>query len=128
MRKKLLFLITLICLAGCSLFSSPTSTVKKFISSAENGDVDAMTKLFSQNAIKEKSEDKIRSNNQAFAGLVKKVQATGEKLKMENIKETVNGDKATVTFLYHGEAKNNSVGLTFELSKENGEWKINDMH
>ena len=130
MRKRILILAALFSLAGCSLFggSGPTSTVERFISNAESGDVADMTKLFSQKAIKEKGEVWIRANSQSFADLSKSAQAAGAKMQMEKIKENVNGDKATVSFLYRAAAKDIRAAFIFELSKENGEWKIDDIH
>jgi hypothetical protein len=123
---KRLSLVGVLCLllAGCSAFSSgPTATIEKLHAYAEKGDVASMTKLFSSHALRETGESTINKNNQNYSDLLRKAAAAGLKAKMYNVKETVNGDKASVAFLY-GEAGKDSMRLSFDLIKENGEWKI----
>ncbi len=128
MRTKLVFLVALIFITACnSLSSSPTTVVKRFIASSESGDVNGMMQLFSKKAIQEKGQEKVRSNNQSFADLVEKVRGQGKTLKIEGLKESINGETASVSFFYGDREKNDSVPLNFSLVKENGEWKVYDV-
>ena len=127
MKAKLVLLAGLLCLAGCSLIWSPTATVKKFIASAEKGDVDTMTSLFSGKAKETMGIEKIRSNNQNFSDMVRKVITGNAQLKMNQINQSINGDTARVTFIYQGKGPDNSMGMGFDLSKENGAWKIDNI-
>ncbi len=128
MKTKLVFLVALIFITACnSLSSSPTTVVRRFIASAESGDVNGMMQLFSKKAIQEKGQEKVRSNNQAFADLVEKVRGQGKTLKIEGLKEAVNNETATVSLFYGDREKNDSVHLNFSLVKEDGEWKIDDV-
>jgi len=126
MKAKLCLLITIF-LAGCSLIWSPTATVKKFIASAEKGDVDTMTSLFSSKAIQKLGGEPIRSNNQNFADMARKAIAGGAKPQMIQIQETITGNNARVTFVYEDKEKNSSIGMGFDLSKEGGAWKIDNI-
>lgn len=126
MKRTILLCALLFTLSGCSVLS-PTLTVKKYISSAENGDVNTMTSLYSNKAIQKQGLDKIRAGDQTFSDLVKKTFARGENLQMIDIKETINGDQARVSFVYQDQAKVNSLGLGFDLSKESGSWKIDEI-
>jgi TonB family protein len=124
MKAKLLFLTTLLLLSGCSLLWSPSATVKKFIAATEKGDVDTMTNLFSAKAVETMGAEKIRTNNQNFSDMIRKSIAAGAKPKISDLRETINGDSARVTFVYRDAARNDSMGLGFDLIKENGSWKI----
>jgi TonB family protein len=124
MKAKLVPLTALLCFVGCSLIGSPTATVKKFMAATEKGDVETMTSLFSTKAVQIMGIEKIRSNNQNFSDLVRKSIAAGTKPKIDQLKETVNGDSARVSFSYRDADHNNSTGLGFDLIRENGAWKI----
>lgn len=126
MKAKLCLLVAIL-LTGCGLFSSPTSTVKKYIASAEKGDVDAMTSLFSSKAIQKLGIEKIRSNNQNLSDMVRGVIGGGGKPKMTQINEVVSANTARVTFVYQDNEKNSSIGMGFDLSKEGGGWKIDNI-
>lgn len=127
MKAKLVLLAGLLCLAGCSLIWSPTATVKKFIASAEKGDVATMTSLFSSKAIQKLGREPIRSNNQNFADMTRKAIAGGAKPQMIQIQETITGNNARVTLIYQDKEKNSSIGMGFDLSKEGGAWKIDNI-
>ena len=127
MKAKHFVLAALFLCAGCSLIWSPTDTVKKFISSAEKGDVDTMTGLFSSDAIKKLGSERIRSNNQNFADMARKAIAGGAKPQMNELKELVTGNTAHVSFVYQDKEKNSSIGMVFDLSKEGGAWKIDNL-
>lgn len=128
MRTKLVFLVALILLTACNSSSgSPTTVVRRYIANSESGDVNGMMQLFAKKAIDEKGQEKVRSNNQAFADLVEKVRGQGKTLKIEGLKESVNNETAIVSFFYGDREKNDSVHLNFSLVKENGEWKIYDI-
>lgn len=115
------FLIT----SGCSLFySSPSSVVKQLMADAKKGDVDGMVSLWSSKAIQEEGAEKIRSNAQHFADFNKQVRDAGEDPQVQNIRETIQGDRARVFFLYRDEQHKDSVGMGFALLKENGKWKL----
>ena len=124
MKVRLLFLTALLLLVGCSAFWSPSATVKKFIAATEKGDVDTMTNLFSTKAVGTLGADKIRTNNQNFSDMIRKSIAAGTKPKITDLRETVNGDNARVIFFYGDSQRNDSIGLGFDLIKENGSWKI----
>ena len=126
MKRTILFLVLLAVFSGCSV-SSPTSTVKKYISSAEKGDVNTMVSLYSSKEIQKTGMDKLRSGDQLFSDLVKKTIARGEILQMTDIKETIKGDTARVSFVYQDPKNVNSLGIGFDLSKENGSWKIDEI-
>jgi TonB family protein len=98
--------------------------VKKFMAATEKGDVETMTGLFSAKAVKEMGAEKIRTNNQNFSEMIRKSIAAGTRPKITDLRETVNGDSARVTFAYRDAERNDSIGLGFDLIKENGSWKI----
>ena len=93
MKAKLILLTTLLFLTGCFLIWSPIATVKKFMAAAQKGDLETMTKLFSNKAIQKIGLDKIRSNNQSFAETAQPAAASGGSYRMQNVQETsrVNG-------------------------------------
>jgi len=126
MKRTILFLVLLAVFSGCSV-SNPTSTVKKYISSAEKGDVNTMVSLYSSKEIQKTGMEKLRSGDQLFSDLVKKTIARGEILQMTDIKETITGDTARVSFVYQDPKNVNSLGMGFDLSKENGSWKIDEI-
>jgi ABC-type transporter MlaC component len=97
------------------------------MTNAESGDVSGMMQLFAKKAIQEKGQETVRSNNQAFADLVERVRGQGKTLKIEGLKESVNGETANVSFFYGDREKNDSAHLNFSLVKENGEWKVYDV-
>lgn len=124
MKAKLVLLTSLLCLAGCSLLWSPTDTVKKYMAATEKGDVETMTSLFSTKAVQVMGIEKIRANNQNLSDMIRKSIAAGTKPKITDLSETVNGSTARVTFAYRDADRNNSIGLGFDLIKEDGAWKI----
>ena len=126
MKRTILFLVLLAVFSGCSV-SSPTSTVKKYISSAEKGDVNTMVSLYSSKEIQKTGMEKLRSGDQLFSDLVKKTIARGEILQMTDIKETITGNTARVSFVYQDPKNVNSLGMGFDLSKEKGSWKIDEI-
>ena len=126
MKRTILFLVLLAIFSGCSV-SSPTSTVKRYISSAEKGDVNTMVSLYSSKEIQKTGMEKLRSGDQLFSDLVKKTIARGEILQMTDIKETITGNTARVSFVYQDPKNENSLGIGFDLSKENGSWKIDEI-
>lgn len=126
MKRIIVLFVLLVVFSGCSV-SGPTSTVRKYISSAEKGDVNTMTSLHSSNANQRLSAEKIRSSDQQFSDLVKKTIARGEILQMTDVKETITGDTARVSFVYQDPKNVNSIGMGFNLSKEKGSWKIDEI-
>jgi len=126
MKRTILFFVLLLHFSGCSVLS-PTSTVKKYISSAENGDVNKMVSLYSSKGIQKLGMEKIRSGDQMFSDLARKTIARGEILQMTDIKENITGNTARVSFVYQDQKNVNSIGLGFNLSKENGTWKIDEV-
>jgi TonB family protein len=128
MKTKFLFLIPLLFLSGCSLIWSPTATAKKFMASAEKGDVDTMTSLFSSKAKRNLGLEKIRLDNQNFADMVRTAIKGGAKLKVAEVNEIVDHDNARVLLVYQDSDKSNSIDLDFALSRDNGAWKIEMAH
>jgi len=127
MNSRLPLLIAIACLSACSLLSTPSGTVKKFIASAEQGDAEAMTKLFSQKAVQRFGLEKIRSNNQQFADNASAAIKASGKFHMENVKETTTATGRRVSFVYRSEKGDQSLTLIFDLSKESGVWKIDNI-
>jgi hypothetical protein len=126
MKRTIVFLVLLVIFSGCSV-STPISTVKKYIASAEKGNVNMMVGLRSSKGIQKLGADKLRSNDQMFSDLVRKTIARGEILQMTDIKETVTGNTARVSFVYQDPKNVNSLGMGFDLLKENGSWKIDEI-
>jgi len=126
MKTKLL-LMAIACLAGCSLLSTPAGTVKKFLTAGEKGDAEAMTQLFSQRAIDKLGIERIRTNNQQFSDNARAAIDASGKMHMEDIKETTIATGKRVSFLYRSEKGNQSIRLVFDLSKQNGGWKIDNI-
>lgn len=127
MKPRLLFLMALLFLSGCSLLWSPTAKVKKFLAAAQKGDVDTMTQLFSSKAIQKLGADTIRSNNQHFADTARRAASAGGTYRMENIVETSTADGKQVSFLYQPDKGTDSIKLVVALSKEGGAWKIDNI-
>ncbi|HEX3282528.1 MAG TPA: TonB family protein [Pyrinomonadaceae bacterium] len=113
--------------AGCSLIWGPTATAKNFMSAAQKGDADAMTKLFSSKGIQAMGLDRIKTNNQQFAEMCKKSAAASGPYSFDDIKEIIKGDTARVSGIYHNKDHADSIKLVFDLSKEGGSWKIDDI-
>lgn len=126
MKKILILLLVIILnLTACSLFSSsPSAVVKKLISNAESGNINGMVALWSDKGIKEIGADTLRKNSESFSDLCQSQIKQGQHLSVEKLRETVNGDRARVFFIYGDRSKNNTVGMGFALLKENGAWKI----
>lgn len=122
MKVKLFLLIGLLALNACSLIWSPKSTVKSYIAAAEKGDVDKMTGLFSQQAIKEMGLQKIREDSQFFSETTKRAAAEGNSNRMENLEQTSTPTGERVSFTYKNDSQ--SVNLVFILRKEGAGWKI----
>ena len=127
MKVKLVFLIALLFLASCGLFSSPTASVKSFLAAAQKGDVNKMTQLFSNAAIQKLGLDTIKSNNQSFADTAQRAAAKGGSYRMENIQETSMPTGKRVSFFYKNASGTDSIRLVFDLSKEVGNWKIDNI-
>jgi TonB family protein len=126
MKFRLFVLVGLLVFAGCSfLLGSPKSTVQKFMSAAEKGDVDTMNSLFSSRAINREGLDKIKDNNKTLAELGQRA-SSRSRYSMNNVKEEINGDNARVSFHYQNADKTDSVRLVFALTRENGAWKIDN--
>jgi TonB family protein len=127
MKRNLLVLPLLFVIAGCSLIWGPSATAKNFMSAAQKGDADAMTKLFSSKGIQALGLEKIKTNNQQFADMCKKSAARSGPYSFDDIKETIKGDTARVSGIYHNKDHADSIKLVFDLSKESGSWKIDDI-
>ncbi len=124
-KYKWSLLMALLISSGCGLFfSSPSSVVKQLMADAKKGDVDGMVSLWGSKAIQEEGADKIRSNAQHFADFNRQVRDAGEDPQVQSIRETIQGDRARVFFLYRDEKHKDSVGMGFALLKENGTWKL----
>ncbi|HEY6230883.1 MAG TPA: TonB family protein, partial [Pyrinomonadaceae bacterium] len=61
---------------------------------------------------------------QGFADLQKKAKAAGEDMRVEKLRETIQGDRARVFFLYRDSKGKDSLGMGFALIKEDGQWKL----
>jgi TonB family protein len=114
----------MVCLAGCSLLSSPTGTVKKFMAAAKKGDAEAMTQLFSQQAVQVLGIERIRSKNEQFARTARAANIQDGKFRMEGLQETTTSIGKRVSFVYKSENGNDSIPLVFDLEEEYGKWKI----
>jgi TonB family protein len=127
MKRNLLILLLLFVVGGCGLIWGPSATAKNFMSAAQKGDADAMTKLFSSKGIQSMGLDRIKANNQQFAEMCKKGAAASGPYSFDDIKEITKGDTARVSGIYHNKDHADSVKLVFDLSKEGGSWKIDDI-
>ena len=128
MKTRTTFVVALaFLLSACSLFSSPTSTVKKFMAAAQKGDADAMTQLFSKKAVLRLGVDTIRSNNQLFCETLKRASAAAGEYRIENMQETPMPEGRKVSLIFKAENGNDSLKIAFALSKESGVWKIDDI-
>lgn len=127
MKTKLLLFTPLLFLAGCSLLYSPTATVKSFMEAAQKGDVETMTKQFSNGAIQKMGIDKIRSNNQSFAETAQKAAASGGTYSMQDVQEISIPTGKRVSFFYKNEKSTDSVKMVFDLSQEGQAWKIDNI-
>lgn len=120
MKIKLLLIVLLLALAGCSLFvSGPRTILEKYLLYAKEYNLEGMLSLMSDKLIKEMGTDKIKKDNERFSDAVK----TGN-YKMQIISESVTGDTAKIVFFYKDAAKNDSVRLGVKFVKQVGEWKI----
>ncbi|HEX8846477.1 MAG TPA: hypothetical protein VF791_17650 [Pyrinomonadaceae bacterium] len=130
MRKRLLFLIALLCIVGCSSTPSvsPTNVVRKFIAHLENGDIDGLMKLFSRKTLQNNGENVVRRKFKEFSDVIRQVRAEGGNPKIEKIQESIIGDEATVTLVYAAREKDELANLRFTLDKESGEWKVSGMN
>src|SRR5688572_1260657 len=127
MKIKLLAVTLLVCCSGCSLLpGGPRATVKKFIDSAQKGDIDGMNQLFSKRAVNRDGIDKIRSNNESFSAMSQQANARGS-YQMNNMRETQVNDHARVGFHYQDAEKTDSIRMVFALTKEDGDWKIDNV-
>jgi|GEM_PF-2895487 len=126
MKAKHLILGAVFLFSGCSLIWSPTATAKKFMTSAEKGDADAMTQLFSRRAIQRYGIEKVKENNQQFAEMIQTANKTGS-YRLNNLKESKDGVNARVGFHYQNSTRTDSMRLVFALTKEDGAWKIDNI-
>src|ERR1051325_3573712 len=123
-KIKFVLPIALVVFSGCSsLSTSPSSVVKQLMADSWNGDVDAMVKPWSRKAIEEQGLDKIRKDAEGFAELQRKAKAAGEDMRIEKLRETIQGDRARVFFLYRDSKGKDSAGMGFALIKEEGQRK-----
>jgi len=128
MKTKTTFVTILaLLLASCSLLGSPTATVKKFMTAAQKGDADAMTQLFSKKAQQKIGLETIQANNKQFSDTLKRASAVGGNYRMEDVRETPTTDGKRVAFFYKNEKNTDSLRLVFDLSKESGAWKIDNI-
>jgi len=128
MKPRTTFVMALaFLLAACSLFSSPTSTVKKFMAAAQKGDADAMTQLFSKKAVQRLGLETIRSNNQIFCETLKRGAAAHGEYRIENLQEKSTPDGKWISLVYMPRDEAGALNLAFALSKEMGVWKIDDI-
>jgi TonB family protein len=126
MKTRLLLFAAVAFFTACSLFGGPTATVRKFMDQAKAADAKAMTELFSRRAIQREGIEKINQNNQTFAELMKKAAARSS-YNMNNIKESTSGVNARVAFHYQSADRKDSIRLVFALTKEDGQWKIDNI-
>jgi TonB family protein len=128
MKTKTTFVTILaLLLASCSLLGSPTATVKKFMAATQKGDADAMTQLFSKKVQQKIGLEKIRANNKQFSDTLKRASAVGGNYRMDDIAETPTTDGKRVAFFYKNDNNTDSLRLVFDLSKESGAWKIDNI-
>jgi len=128
MKTRTTFVMALaFLLSACSLFSTPTGTVKKFMAAAQKGDADAMTQLFSKKAVQRLGLETIRSNNQIFCETLKRGAAAHGEYRIENLQENATPDGKWVSLTYKPRDEEGALNMAFALSKESGVWKIDDI-
>ena len=126
MKVRFLILAAVVFIVGCSLFSSPQGTAKKFMAAAQKGNADTMTQLFSNRAIQRLGIETIKENNQKFAELSKKANESGS-YTLNKLTESQQGNNARVALTYQNKDRTDSTRLVFALSKEGGSWKIDNI-
>jgi hypothetical protein len=94
------------------------------MAAAQQGDVEEMVSLWAKKAIQEQGEIQLRKAAQGFAETNRQARASGEKLEVTNVRETIQGDRARVFFFYRDKKGTDSMAMGFALLKENGKWKI----
>jgi Domain of unknown function (DUF4878) len=94
------------------------------MAAAQQGDVEEMVSLWARKAIQEQGENQMRKASQGFAETNRQAQASGEKLEVTNVRETIQGDRARVFFFYRDKKGTDSTAMGFALVRENDKWKI----
>jgi TonB family protein len=118
-------LIVVLVLSSCNLFlSGPSAAIKQLMADSERGDIDAMVNAWSRKAVEEMGADSLRKGAQSFAAIVKKAREQGENLQITKLRDSVQGDRARVFFLYGDPKAQDSVSMGFAMIKEDGKWKV----
>lgn len=130
MKKILLALCIVTCLAGCSSETAPpTATIDGMFAAMKSGNIDSMKKFITKSdaSMMEAAEKILASVNPEAVKTIKeriitefKKRADSVQYKLKNQK--IDGDNATVEAEVTYEGKTDSH--TFELVKEDGAWKI----
>jgi TonB family protein len=122
---KFLLLTVCVALTSCSLFLfTPSAVVRKLIANAESGDAAGALRLWSRKSIQEQGLGKMKTSAQVFVDRIHKAREDGENLRIEKLRETINGDRARVFLLYRDAGGSDSMAMGFALIKEDGSWKL----
>jgi len=123
-KKRIILVIVVLLLANlsCGVFSKgPEKTIESFFTAVDKGNIDKALGYLSYGTIQTLGYDKWRS---ALVEASHQATLEGEGLKRIKIQnETVNGDIARVTVEIFYEDGSSEVN-TFDLIKEDNEWKI----
>jgi len=121
MKKLILVIMLVFVLAvsvGCS--AGPGTVVEKFFKALEGGEIDEAIGYLSSRAVQTLGADKWRS---ALAEMSRQIEAEGGMGEVKVLNEIENGDIATVE-VELTDNNGNSDTETFNLVKEDGDWKI----
>lgn len=124
--KTIIFVIAIILIGsiftGCTKPSTPEATLKEFLKRVEKNDISATELL--QNGIKSDSDRAKFERNISESSRKIKDQGGIKEITIKNV--DMDGDRAKVYYTIvfnNGESENDARA---KLTKENGEWKINN--
>lgn len=116
----MVIVVLLTILPACSLFNSPSQTVKNFNKYVSEGKIDDATKLLSKRVISNMGIDKVKSG---LARTTKNIKERGGITSLEIVKEEIIGEVAEVHMII-SYGNGSKINEKVQLIKEEGDWKI----